>query len=113
MQRKRIVAKAVRVCVSAAFLVVVLRMANLEKVWSNLVHLNIWLYILGNLLNFGRVFVSAYRWKILLEVKNISVSMNPLSAIYFIGIFFNMFLPTALGAMLQESFISGGSVERK
>jgi uncharacterized protein (TIRG00374 family) len=115
MDRKRIVAKAVRVCVSAALLVVVLRTANIEKVWSNLIHLNIWLYILANLLNFGRVFVSAYRWKILLEVKNIRAGMNQLSAIYFIGIFFNMFLPTALGGDAARIFyfwrISGEKIE--
>jgi uncharacterized protein (TIRG00374 family) len=115
VQGKRIIIKAIKVCVSTGLIIVVLRMANLEKVWFSLVNMNIYLFILANLMNFGRVYISAYRWKILLEVKGIRLSTNRLSNIYFIGIFFNMFLPTALGGDTARIFylwrISGEKLE--
>lgn len=48
---------------------------------------------IGVLLN----VTSSWRWKILLKAKGIAVSLWRLLGFYYIGRFFNMFLPTSMG----------------
>ena len=43
------------------------------------------------------IFIVAYRWKILLKVRDINVGMFRLTKYYFIGFFFNNFLPSSIG----------------
>jgi uncharacterized protein (TIRG00374 family) len=97
MLSRKAVLKIVKVLISLTLIVFVLTRTDLRKLWFTLLDMKIYYFILANVLNLVRVFISAYRWKILLTVKKITVGMNSLSTIYFIGIFFNMFLPTALG----------------
>lgn len=42
-------------------------------------------------------FLSAYRWKIILEIISGKVRFHVLLSYYYIGIFFNNFLPTSIG----------------
>jgi uncharacterized protein (TIRG00374 family) len=97
MYKKGILLRLLKIGVSGALIVVILMRTDLERLWAHIINMNLYLFILANLLNLLRVFMSGYRWKILLRVKNIEVDMSTLSKIYFVGIFFNMFLPTALG----------------
>lgn len=97
MANRKLLIKLLRICISVVLIALILKTADLEKLWINVLNMNIYLFILANFLNFIRVFISAYRWKILLDMKNIRIDIGRLSSIYFIGIFFNMFLPTALG----------------
>ena len=43
------------------------------------------------------MFIVAYRWKILLKVRNINIGMFRLTKFYLIGFFFNNFLPSSIG----------------
>jgi uncharacterized protein (TIRG00374 family) len=48
------------------------------------------LFILG-------VFVRAYRWNVLVRALHLRVSLGHLTALYFVGAFFNAVLPTGIG----------------
>jgi len=43
------------------------------------------------------VVLSAYKWQRLLAVQGVEVSLLRLTAFYFVGLFFNNFLPTTIG----------------
>ena len=43
------------------------------------------------------VVLSAFKWQRLLLVQGVEVSLPRLTAIYFVGLFFNNFLPTSIG----------------
>ncbi len=43
------------------------------------------------------VLISAWRWKILLDYKEMGVGLSEVMKIYFIHLFFNCFLPTTIG----------------
>lgn len=43
------------------------------------------------------IAVRAYRWKALLDALGMSISLSRLAVLYFVGTFFNNFLPTGVG----------------
>src|SRR5690606_18422664 len=43
------------------------------------------------------VFVSAYKWRLLLSIHGVEYSTLRLSRYYFVALFFNNFLPTSIG----------------
>src|SRR5690606_18220324 len=43
------------------------------------------------------VFLSAYKWRLLLSIHGIEYSTLRLSRYYFVALFFNNFLPTSIG----------------
>jgi uncharacterized protein (TIRG00374 family) len=57
-----------------------------------------WLYFsLSLLCGVVMTVISSWKWQALLRCKGIRVSLSRLTAIYFIGRFFNLFLPTSMG----------------
>jgi hypothetical protein len=67
--------------------------------------------LVGGILN----VISSWKWQVLLRSKGIEVSLARLIAYYFIGRFFNMFLPTSVGGdvvrVLELSRHSGAKYE--
>lgn len=45
----------------------------------------------------GGVFISAYKWQVLLSVHNINLPLAILNRYYFIAVFLNNFLPSSIG----------------
>uniref|UniRef100_UPI004056EEE2 lysylphosphatidylglycerol synthase transmembrane domain-containing protein n=1 Tax=Candidatus Electronema sp. TaxID=2698783 RepID=UPI004056EEE2 len=57
-----------------------------------------WLYFsLSLLCGVLMTVISSWKWQVLLRCKGIQISLSRLTAIYFIGRFFNLFLPTSMG----------------
>lgn len=58
------------------------------------------------------IFISAYKWRLLLEIHDIQYSLGRLSRYYFVAIFFNNFLPTSIGGdsyRIYKTFDNGRS----
>ncbi len=51
--------------------------------------------------------VSSYKWQVLLRSKRIGVSLYRLFALYYIGKFFNLFLPTGMGGDVARVYELG------
>src|SRR5690606_30638486 len=49
------------------------------------------------------VFLSAYKWRLLLSIHGVEYSTLQLSRYYFVAIFFNNFLPTSIGGEDRKS----------
>ncbi|MBI5182248.1 MAG: flippase-like domain-containing protein [Nitrospirae bacterium] len=49
-------------------------------------------------------WVSAYRWKMLLHTERMDVSFYNLIAYYYIGMFFNLFMPTLVGGDVVRGY---------
>lgn len=60
--------------------------------------------VLALLSNLGVVFVSARRWWILLFAHRILLTFKRVLTIYFVGFFFNNFLPAGVGLDLTRAF---------
>ncbi|MBN2542995.1 flippase-like domain-containing protein [bacterium] len=87
----------IKILISAAILLFLIYKVDLVMVFSLVRRLR-WtdILILFCFYLFTLVFASI-RWKILLKVKNIAVSVVTTYKLYLIGFFFNNFLPTGIG----------------
>jgi len=66
---------------------------DLSKLWELLSRLNLSLYFISLFLIILGVFISTYKWSILLKALGISLPFLDLLRLYYAGCFFNMFLP--------------------
>ena len=86
-----------RVTFSAALLWFVLASVGVGSVASNLSVLSPSLLLLALALAVFTVALSAYKWQLLLAIKGIGLPFRTLFTYYYVGQFFNAFLPTMVG----------------
>ncbi len=68
-----------------------------EVLLHTLKNVNGFYFILALICGVILTAISSWKWKVLLHCRNIEVPFIRLLALYFIGRFFNLFLPTAVG----------------
>ncbi|WP_163338866.1 lysylphosphatidylglycerol synthase transmembrane domain-containing protein [Desulfopila sp. IMCC35008] len=94
-------------CVGVAFLLVLFSFVQKNEVVEVLGRID-WLYFsLSFLLVPVMLSTSCYKWRILLKVKDPTVSFRDLMRIYLVGYFFSNLLPSNVGGDVVRSFYSG------
>jgi len=88
---------AVRIILSLALLALVLRQVSWQEVWQAVRQAQAPCLAAALALSLAGVGVRAYRWKILLNALGLQPSLARLTVLYFVGTFFNNFLPTGVG----------------
>jgi uncharacterized protein (TIRG00374 family) len=101
---KKNVLGALRILVSVALIGYLLAMANLGELFAMLKSWNAMYFLIAVLLGILRNAIFASRWKITLTVSGIKASFLTLVKFYFVGTFFNLFLPTALGGDVVRGY---------
>lgn len=86
-----------RIGVSVTLLVVVLSQINLARLAQTLGEADPRLYAAALGLGLTGVALRAWRWKVLLDAVGARVPFGKLLYLYFVGAFFNAFLPTGFG----------------
>ncbi|MEO0102512.1 MAG: lysylphosphatidylglycerol synthase transmembrane domain-containing protein [candidate division WOR-3 bacterium] len=87
----------IRILIALLIIYLLLRKINLKSALILLLRVDpLWLS-LAFLAFFLFVFISVIRWKILLDAKELFFSNRYLLKVYFISLFFNNLLPTAIG----------------
>jgi uncharacterized membrane protein YbhN (UPF0104 family) len=86
-----------RVVVSLGALAFILSTVGLEKVAGLIRRADLLLMLAAFLLVVAGIVVRAVRWMVLLRALGIQVPLRRLVELYFIGTFFNAFLPSGLG----------------
>jgi hypothetical protein len=87
----------IRIAVGGAVLGILLARADVGKLWDTLRDANV-AYLVGALLAvFAGLSVSALRWQAYLDALEIPLRWATLFRVYFVGTFFNAFLPTGVG----------------
>jgi uncharacterized protein (TIRG00374 family) len=95
---------ALRILISVALIGYLLATANLGELFAMLKSWNAIYFVIAVLLGILRNVIFAYRWKITLTVSGIKASFPKLVKSYFVGTFFNLFLPTALGGDVVRGY---------
>jgi uncharacterized protein (TIRG00374 family) len=94
--RKRLL-DLLKVVVSLVLIVVILRSVDLAALWAVVRHANLW-YLLGTLVVvMAGVVLRAHRWQILLDDQRVYVSLQRLSALWFVSFLFTNLLPSGIG----------------
>lgn len=87
----------IKLIVTLVLCYVIIKNVDWANIWESLKNTNIYWITAAFILMILNVYVSAYKWKIHLDVHKINFSFNQLSKFYYIGAFFNNFLPTTVG----------------
>mgnify|MGYP005844677871 CR=1 FL=1 len=88
---------ALRLLVSGGLLVFLVWQADPANIWATWRQANLGLLLLAVLLQALCIFISAYKWGVLLRANNVPQPYPWLVGIYFVGQFANNFLPTSVG----------------
>lgn len=86
-----------RIVLSLGLLAWVLRQVGWPQVWQAVRQAHGAYLAAALTLSLAGIVVRAYRWRILLQALDMHPSLARLTALYFVGTFFNNFLPTGVG----------------
>ena len=102
---------ALRIAVSVAALAIVLARVPLRDVGHAFATLD----PLWTLAAFGAVFaaigISAVKWRMLLRARGYSIPLQRVLRHYFVGLFFNNFLPTSVGGDVVRAWDAGRDID--
>jgi uncharacterized protein (TIRG00374 family) len=94
---KKTVIFFLKVAVSVVILALIFSKVNINQIWSTLSKANL-LYLTSALMVYFMVQgLSAYRWHCLLKPLDIKARYPRILSIYSMGMYFNFFLPSAIG----------------
>jgi uncharacterized membrane protein YbhN (UPF0104 family) len=107
------VSKIIRIGVSAVLLGYVAWHTEWDKFGQAFARLQVGLWLAALALLLVTQVVSAVRWQILARALGFERSLVQLTGIYFIGMYFNLLLPTSVGGdVVRAWYLDGGSRRR-
>ncbi|MGH2570356.1 MAG: lysylphosphatidylglycerol synthase transmembrane domain-containing protein [bacterium] len=89
--------RILRIVVSGVLLFWVLEQAHLREIGAVLAGANFWWIVAAFLVNSAGNGLGAWRWQLLLRSQGRRIPILQLTGSYFVGLFFNMFLPSTIG----------------
>ncbi len=102
MRRKFL--KALQVLVSLSLLAFLISRTDIKAILSIVSSSNLLFLAVAFLIYVSTVFIISYRWYILLQAQEVNLPLRKLVLLYFIGFFFNNFLPTSVGGDLYRAY---------
>lgn len=104
---------ALNAVISIILIATIIYMTGAGRVEEQLSRMIIPIFLLAVLIeNFG-VAISAKKWQMLLKMKDINVSFPTAWKYYYIGTFFNAFLPTSVGGDAVKAYSISKKLERR
>ena len=101
--KKNSLITVLKLFISLALLYFLFSKINISALWDRIRLINPSIVVLGASIFIGVQCVSTYRWWVILE-KDIDISYRNLLSVYFIGMFFNNFLPTVVGGDVVKGY---------
>ena len=86
-----------KVVVSVGLLALLLWKVGWQETWATIRQIDPRYLLAAWLLYLFSMVLRAYRWQVLLRIQKLKASLSRLTALYFIGTFFNSVLPTGFG----------------
>lgn len=102
-----------RFVISVVLLVFVLSSAGLRETWAVLQSTDWWYVVLALFLSLAGVVVRGWRWSVLLADQGFRVPLWRLVHLFFVGAFFNNFLPTGVGGDIIKMYELGRASSRR
>src|SRR5436853_424160 len=107
--------RALRLIIGLALVAVLLPTLLTPEFWATLTSVNVPLVVLAFILSVASIVSKAWRWQIVMRWRGVRLSFAYLLFSYFIGMFFNNFLPSGVGGdavrALETARYTGRSTE--
>lgn len=102
-----------RLSIGVSLLLFLISTVGVHEPLQRLSSVRLWPLLLSLLIGIAGVFLSAYKWQVLLlQASKVHVNLAKLTSLYFIGSFFNNCLPTTVGGdivrVAKLSRLTGG-----
>lgn len=94
---KKTVITVVKFVVSFGILFFIARKVGAKNLWETLRAAHLQYFVAAILSYFVVQGLSAYRWYVLLKPLGLKIGYAKILSLYFLGMYFNLFLPTAIG----------------
>src|SRR5215216_3901318 len=95
---KKTVLTLLKIVVSLGILTYIFtKVIDIRHLWANLKEADVSFIIAAILFYFLVQTLSAWRWYLLVKPQGIEVPFSKILAFYFLGMYFNFFLPSAIG----------------
>ncbi len=101
---------AVKILITGLLLAVLFFQMNWAEVAHLLTRLNPFLLSIAFGTVLAAVVLSAYKWQLLLVARGWNLPVTTLTRVYFIGLFFNNFLPSSIGGDLLRIYRVGKAI---
>ena len=105
----------IKIVVSISLISYVIYSAGPYKIWTEIKNIKLFYFLIVIIITIVKVGVSAKKWQILLKAKGEIKDFLHVWKIYYIGTFFNLFLPTNVGGDVVKahkmSKVSKNSIE--
>jgi uncharacterized protein (TIRG00374 family) len=86
-----------KLVISAGLLLLLFRLFDVRQSWLALKAMNPRYLILAFALFQMTLFIRSFRWRFLLDALDVHVPISRLTYLYYVGVFFNTFLPSGFG----------------
>ena len=96
-KKKKWIGTTVRVLLTLLLFAVLFRSVSWAQLLQSLVHTQHGMLLVGMIVGFCGIVLSAYQWRSLLHVERITSDLANLIHLYFVGVAFSHFLPTGMG----------------
>ena len=97
MTTKKTATLVLKIAVSLGIYVLIFRKINVGNLWEELSKAKVGYFVAAVLVYYLAQGLSAYRWYLMLKPLDIKTSYPRLLSFYFLGMFFNFLMPTAIG----------------
>ena len=94
---KKTAVTVLKIAVSLGILALILRKVDFNELWKELRTANASYVAASAALYLGVQALSAYRWYVLLKPIGVETPYKRILSFYLLGMYFNFFLPTAIG----------------
>ncbi len=113
MNRKKLLNLLFRIAISAVALFFIFRQVNLPQLVDSLGKANYFFLALSFAFIIANYIFSSLRWQVLAGAKGIKERLTKFVRLYFIGAFFNNFLPTSVGGDVVKAYQLAKDTDRK
>lgn len=113
MKRKKCLQLIMRIVVSGGAFYFIFKNVDFASLRANLSQANVWFLLFSFACILSNYGFSSLRWQALAAVKGIIAPLTEFIRLYFIGAFFNNFLPTSVGGDVVKAYKLTGATDKK
>ena len=104
MSGKRILIQLIKIAVSIGLITFLFHKLSPQNLLADLSRVSPWRLVIAAIIFFASVGLGAYQWHLLLRAGSIALPFAKTFKVYFVGMFFNNFLPAGVGGDVMKIY---------
>lgn len=102
--RNKLLNLIARIVISIIMLLLLITKIDFHEIIKSLINTNHTVLIIGVVIYLLAQFINAYKWKLIANNAGFSNKLREYTDYYFVGLFFNLFLPTTVGGDISKAY---------